>query len=184
MPHHSGNKLIDPKLIFDKVRLRAGMSAADIGCGRTGNFAFPAAAIVGVHGVVYAVDILKDVLQTIMKRAAAEGFLNVHTIWADVERVGSTAIPADSLDAAWIVNAMVFMKDRGTIVREVMRLLKPGGRFAAIDWAKEGLAFCPPKEWFVDFRELGAAAKKHGAVVEQEFPVGKYHRGIVIYRHP
>ncbi|MCX6779720.1 MAG: hypothetical protein NT034_00885 [Candidatus Magasanikbacteria bacterium] len=61
----SGTALIDPFEIFQKVGLSSGMRVADMGCGRTGHFVLPAARVVGEKGLVYAVDILKDVLQSL-----------------------------------------------------------------------------------------------------------------------
>ena len=65
---HSGTALIDPYKIFEKISLGHGMRVADLGCGRTGHFIFPTARVVGESGVVYAVDIMKDILESIKSR--------------------------------------------------------------------------------------------------------------------
>ena len=63
---------------------------ADMGCGRTGHFVFPAARTVGNKGIVYAVDILKDVLQSLGSWIRSEGLENVQTIWSDIEKFKKT----------------------------------------------------------------------------------------------
>ena len=61
----AGKALLDPKIVLDKLRLQPGMRVADLGCGRTGHFIFLAAKQVGDKGVVYAVDLMKDILESI-----------------------------------------------------------------------------------------------------------------------
>jgi ubiquinone/menaquinone biosynthesis C-methylase UbiE len=55
---HSGTVLIDPYKIFEKISLSVGQRVADLGCGRTGHFVFPAVKTVGDTGIVYAVDVV------------------------------------------------------------------------------------------------------------------------------
>ena len=69
MTYHSGNQLINPQVLFEKAHLRPGAHVADFGCGQTGHLVFPASKIIGEKGVIYAVDILRDILAQIDKRA-------------------------------------------------------------------------------------------------------------------
>ena len=183
MSYHSGNQLIDPHIVFEKAHLQPGMHVADFGCGKTGHLVFPAAVIVGETGVVYAVDIIKELLTEIAKRAALEAFHNVHTVWADVERVGSTAIPEGSLDLVFLMNIMARAPEREHILEEASRLLKEKGRLAVVDWARGGLPFSPKPEQLVSFPIIEKWALSHGFVVQSEFTPGPYHHGLVLYKH-
>ena len=100
---HSGTALVDPKMILDKIKLTHGMRVADFGCGRTGHLVFPSAQIVGEDGVVYAVDIVKNILQSISSMAKDQGYENIKTIWSDIEKYEKTPIPDNSLDAIFFV---------------------------------------------------------------------------------
>ncbi len=183
MSYHHGNQLIDPSLLFEKAQLQSGMRVADFGCGRTGHLVFPAAHIVGEKGIVYAVDILKDVLDAIAKRMKADGVLNVHTVWSDVERIGATTIPQQSVDVVFLVNALGAMTDHGSVLGEAKRLLKQKGRLVLVDWLKQGLSFGPKPAQYVNFSLCIDEAKIHGFVLQEQFPVGKYHHGVVLYTH-
>ena len=121
MSYHSGNQLIDPYLLFEKAHLREGMFAADFGCGRTGHIVFPAATIVGERGIIYAVDILKDTLAAIAKRAELENMHNVHTVWSNVEQYGATTIPEQSLDLIFLVNILFHAADPAHMLSEAKR---------------------------------------------------------------
>ena len=79
MVYHSGNQLIDPHVLFEKIGLAPRMHIADFGSGRTGNFVFPAAKIVGEKGGIYAVDIVKESLQGLAKPAELNPTHNIHT---------------------------------------------------------------------------------------------------------
>ena len=183
MTYHSGNQLVDSHLVLEKAHVRPGMHMADLGCGRTGHIVFPAATAIGEQGVVYAVDIMKDVLENINKRAGLEGFLNIHTVWADIERRGAVAIPEKSLDLAIFVNSLFHAKDVSTMLNEANRLLKDKARLVIVDWKAHGLPFGPRADELLDFIQAKSWAIAHNFVIQDEFEVGRYHRGIVLYKH-
>lgn len=179
---HSGNQLIDPYLLFEKANLSFGMHMADLGCGRTGHVVFPGARTVGEIGLVYAVDILKDVLENIKKRAALENMLNVQTVWSNLEKVGKTGIPAKNLDVAFVINVLNQSKNHLAILDEAYRLLKDKARLMIVDWSRNNLPFAPSVDRLVNFEELKKWARTKGLVVQEEFSAGPYHKGITFFK--
>ena len=177
--------MVDPQLLFRKARLEAGMHVADFGCGRTGHLVFPSARAVGAQVLVYAVDIKKDVLEGIEKRAALSAIHHIQTVWANLEEMKHTAIPEKGLDVAFLVNTL-FQIDhdkRRAALTEMARFLKDKARFVIVDWARRGLAFSPAEERFVSFPDIREWAREQGFAVQEEFDVGPYHRGLVLYKH-
>jgi len=174
--------MIDVYSLFQKAQLRAGMHVADFGCGRTGHLVVPAARTVTERGIVYAVDIMKNVLQDLDKRVHDMGFSNIHVIWSDLERMGSTAILENSLDIGFLTNALVQADDRHAFLDEVCRLLKPKSRIVIVDWIKKGLTFGPESSRFVDFMDVISYMKKKGFILQEDFSVGNFHHGLVLYR--
>ncbi len=181
--YHSGNQLIDPYLLFEKVHLHSGMHVADLGCGKTGHVVFPGAMVIGEHGMMYAVDIMKDSLSIIDKRARVENLLHVHTVWSDVERLGGTTIPAGSLDVIFLVNILHQVKKLEVVLDESARLLKNKGRIVVVDWSHQGLSFAPKEDCLVNFDHCVHWSEMHGFVLQEDFNVGNYHRGMVLFRH-
>lgn len=171
----AGNALIDPRKIFAKVGLTKGMRVADFGCGRTGHFVFSAARKVGDTGMVYAVDVVKDVLESIQSRIRSEGYDNVHTIWSDVESVGKAAIPAESLDGCFIINILFLAKKKENIFEEASRLLKKNGFIAVIDWKKSIRNLGPASEMMVASESLIPMTKKYKLTLVDNFEHGEYH---------
>ena len=183
MPYHSGNQLVDPLLLFEKVQLQPGMHIADFGCGRTGHVIFPATKVLGETGLIYAVDILKEVLEVIHKRAASSAIHTIQTVWSDIEEVGATAIVPNSLDIIFLVNTLSHVDNRHGVLEEAKRLLKDKARLVIVDWKTKGLQFSPDDERFVDFDNIAQWCTLHGLVVQEEFAVGPHHHGMILYKH-
>ena len=183
MSYHSGNQLIDAHLLFEKCHLQAGMHVADFGAGRTGHLVFPASVIVGEKGLVYAVDILKDVLETIHKRAEMENILNVQTVWADIEKNVGVSIVPKTLDVVFMVNVLYHFEDYTTVLDEAVRLLKNKGRIVIVDWIKFLGGLGPKDGKFVNFVAVKNWARKTGLVIQEDDKISDYHRFLVLYRH-
>lgn len=172
----SGNELLNPLKLLKKASVDKGMSIADLGCGTTGHFIFPASHLVGRDGVVYAVDILKSALSGVESRAKMENVANIKTIWANIEIYKSAKIKDGELDMACIVNNGA----KTSILKEAARIVKKGGKILVVDWMKTAKSpFGPPPAKRPDVKEVKAAAKELGLALSEEFKAGPYHFGMI-----
>lgn len=174
MPH-SGTALIDPAKILEKLNLTAGMRVADLGCGRTGHITFQLAPLVGERGVVYALDIMKDVLESIRSQARAGGFANIQTIWSDLENIGAASVPEHSLDAGFLMNVLFMLKKRADALKEAARLIKKDGYLVIVDWVKKIGPLGPSPEQMINPSVLKDVAAKEGFDFIEEVPIGDFH---------
>lgn len=172
---HAGGALINPEEIFQKIALAPGMRVADLGCGRTGHFVFPASKVVGDMGIVYAVEIVKNILESIRSRSRSEGYNNVQTIWSNIEVFGKTAIPKESLNACFLVNVLFLIKDKLTTLKEAARLLQKDGLAVIVDWQKNLGPIGPTLEQKVNPEEIKKLASDAGFEFRELFPAGEYH---------
>lgn len=179
MPLTGGTELINPHTLLERVGLRAGMHAADLGCGVTGHFIVPAARVVGSEGKAYAVDIQKSALAATESRAKLDGITNITSVWADIERLGATRIPAGSLDVAMIVNTLFLARDRNQMMAEAARLTKSGGTVLVVEWKTDATAVGPPAAQRIGKDVARAAAKAAGLTERAEFEAGPYHYGLL-----
>lgn len=171
--------MINAGLIFSKAQVGDKTRVADLGCGSSGHFVFPAAELVGKKGVVYAVDILRTVLETINKRTRAQNLSNIRTVWSNLEIFGATKIEAGSLDVAMLINTLYQSHKRAEILRESVRLLKKDGKLVIVEWKNTAAPFGPPPEEKVKKEVVDILVKKLGLRPEEEFEPGQYHYGII-----
>lgn len=178
MPSLGGNELININ-VLEKVGLEEGMNVGDLGCGNLGYFSVSSAKIVGKNGTVYAVDILKSVLQAVENMARQEGLKNLKTIWSNLEIIGATKVPSESLDVAFLVNILFQSKKDDLVIKEAYRLTKSDGKLVIIDWLKKDAPFGPPVNDKTDKKEIIQFATDAGFKLIEEFAAGPYHYGLM-----
>jgi len=174
-----GSNLIDANLIYKKAGVKEGMQVADLGCGSLAYFSFPLLKIVGKRGKVYAVDILKTILETIDKKIRIENIENMETVWSNLEIFKATNIPNESLDVSFLINTLHLSKKRTDILRETIRMMKKNSKLLVADWKGIQLPFGPPLEDRVNEELLIKSAEKLGLRLDDEFSTGMYHFGLL-----
>ena len=94
----------------------------DYGCG-IGFNTIPAAEIVGKEGMVYALDIHPLAIKSVEKKIREKGLKNVKTILSGLD----TGLPDESVDIVLLYNVFPMVKNRSALIKELYRVLKPGG---------------------------------------------------------
>lgn len=173
-----GNQLLDAYKILQDFGIHDGMRVADLGCGGAGHFILPSAVLAGSEKV-YAVDILRSVLEEVAKKARHMAINNLKTIWANLEIYGSTGLPDDFLDAAYLINVLFQSKEHLNIFKESKRILKPAGRLLVIDWSQEKVPFGPPIIDRIKTSDIKSIAQELDLKLNNEFKAGKYHFGLI-----
>ena len=174
-----GNELLDPTAILARLGVKRGSRLADLGCGGAGHFIIPAAQLVGDSTIVYAVDIMKSVLRSVTSKATIEGVNNIKPVWSNLEVLNATKIPGQSLDFSLLINILFQSKDDESIIREAVRLLKPGGKLLIIDWNNVPTTIGPGVEDRITPAEIKTIAKKLNLNLIDEFDAGNYHFGLI-----
>lgn len=114
--------------MLDLCRLQPGGSVLDVAAG-AGEQSLAAARRVGPTGSVLATDISPAILEFAAQAAREAGFTNVATQVADGEELG---LGEASFDAVISRVGLIYFPDQQKALRGFRRVLKPGGRFAAI----------------------------------------------------
>ena len=170
---------MDVNVILTKAGLKQGMVVADLGCGSSGHFVYPASEMVGKTGRVYAVDIMRPVLETINKRKKQEAVNNIETVWSNIEVFNATKIESGSVDIALLINTLYQSHKRVEIIRETVRMMKKSGLLIIVEWKNVNLPFGPPVDERVNCNQLKKSAPKLGLEFKEEFFVGQYHYGLI-----
>ena len=121
-----------PSDLLTQSGISEGMTVMDVGCG-PGFLSLPAAEIVGPEGRVYAVDIESKMVDLVRAEAADRGLSNVTTLRTNGDRVTLADGIADFAICALILHYKDDDEARAGVLRDIARLLKPGGKLLVID---------------------------------------------------
>jgi SAM-dependent methyltransferase len=114
--------------MLDACSIGTGAAVLDVAAG-AGEQTIAAARRVGPAGRVLATDISPRILEFAAQAAQEAGFPNVATQVADGENLD---LPEASFDAVISRVGLIYFPDQQRALRGFLRVLKPGGRFAAI----------------------------------------------------
>lgn len=123
-------RALDPltELMLDLAGVTVGSRVLDLGAG-TGDQTLLAARRIGPGGMVLATDISASMLALTQEAVRAADLSNVQTRVMDAQRL---ELEPGSFDAAMARFSLQFIPDVQRALAEVRRVLKPGGRFAAV----------------------------------------------------
>ncbi|WP_024879502.1 class I SAM-dependent methyltransferase [Methylosinus sp. LW3] len=116
-----------------RLDLRPGACVLDV-CSGSGGSALPAAERVGPKGRVIAVDLAERLIALAASKAQSKGLATIEFRVADMLALG---YPDDAFDAVICVFGVFFVPDMTGAVRELWRMVRPGGRLAITTWGPD-----------------------------------------------
>jgi SAM-dependent methyltransferase len=147
------------------ARLKPGEKVLDLGSGG-GMDVLMSARRVGPAGHAYGVDMTDEMLGLAEANKARSGLANATFLKGTIEAV---PLPADAVDVV-ISNCVINLaEDKGAVIREAYRVLRPGGRLAVADMI-EMEALAP---------EVKSAADAWAGCIAGTIPVDDYRQLLV-----
>jgi ubiquinone/menaquinone biosynthesis C-methylase UbiE len=122
---------------LDWAGLLPGQSLVDFGCG-SGDVILTAARHCKPIRVI-GVDANEQRLADIRRRAEEEGLANVHVHAASISSPGTSGLPDAAYDHAWARFFLEYQPRPVTVVVEMARSVRPGGRITLIDVEGNGV---------------------------------------------
>jgi SAM-dependent methyltransferase len=117
------------------AKIKKGDVVVDLGSG-AGNDCFVARAETGETGKVIGVDFTPAMINKARENAEKLQFHNVEFRLGDIEHLPITANAADVIISNCVLN---LVPDKFAVIKEIARVLRPGGHFSISDVVLEGL---------------------------------------------
>jgi ubiquinone/menaquinone biosynthesis C-methylase UbiE len=171
----------DPAGVLAAVGLEPGMEVIDVCCG-DGWFTLPIAKL--AHRVV-AIDIDPDLLEVARHRLAENGVTNCDFVAGDAYALAEL-VPRP-VDFIYMANAFHGVPDQPRLARAVRDTLKPGGRFAIVNWHRrpreETVILGEPRGPMTELRlspeQTAKAVEPSGLKLARLVEIPPYHYGAV-----
>jgi ubiquinone/menaquinone biosynthesis C-methylase UbiE len=160
--------------ILAEIGLRHGMVFADLGCGY-GTFSIPAAKIVGKIGHVFAVDIDKKMVERVQERANESKLRNISTTTGNILSDKGLEVPKKSIDIALLANVIHGTRRRVYLLKQIRRLLRPGGSIVIINWKCEKTPRGPPMKMRPREEEMSDYLVEAGYVKPRILEIPPFH---------
>ncbi len=175
----------DPEGTLRDIGVAPNMTVLDLCCG-DGYFTAPLARIVG--GRVYALDLDPEMLDQARCEAALQGASVAQWICGDARDLPH--LVSEEIDYVLIANTFHGAPDKTGLARGVAATLKPGGRFAVVNWHAKpredttvlGEPRGPGTEMRMTPEQVREAVEPAGLELERVAELPPYHYGAVFIR--
>jgi len=117
--------------ILDRAALQPGSRVLELAAG-AGETGFLAARRIGPTGTLMSTDVAEEMLEGGRARAEEIGLGNVEFKRMELEWIDAPTASFDAVLCRW---GLMFALDVEAALREIRRVLKPGGRLAAATWS-------------------------------------------------
>ncbi len=146
---HHAKRTAEEAAAFLLPELQPGMRLLDVGCG-PGSITRGLAEIVA-PGQVIGLDMSSETLDAARRDAAARGLENLRY---EIGSVYELPFPDASFHAAYAHQVFQHLRERVVALREMLRVLRPGGLIAVrdVDWGT--VAYWPRDPWIDRFIEV------------------------------
>lgn len=169
---------MDPANILQACNITERDVIADFGAGS--GFVARAAAKLASLGQVFAIEINRDMVSRISREASELHLNNIHPLWGDVEIPNGSTLAAESVDLVILSNILFQLDDKAGCIKEVHRVLRPGGRALVMDWSESFGGMGPaPHHVFSKDRAIELFSRNQFSVLSEAIKAGEHHYAIL-----
>ena len=168
----------DPDVNVGYLELSAGARIAIFGSG-VGGHSLAACRALQNQGLIYAIDVRKDMLGKLKDEASRQGCSIIKPVHANIEEHGKTQIRDRELEAVIIPNTLFSYEDHVGILKEAARIIGPQGKVLVVDWKDSFGGMGPQEEHVIPKEKAIEFGAQAGLKATHEFDAGGHHYGLV-----
>ena len=132
----SSYDFVDMERFFQKLDLRPDAVFCDLACG-FGYYSLDASRIIENHGMIYAFDLWEEGLNALREEINRRKITNMVTQVVDIgQRIPLDGASVDVCLLATVLHDLIHEGRQDRTLRELGRILKPGGKLAVIEFKK------------------------------------------------
>lgn len=169
----SSFSLVDVKKLFKALPLSGKCGFLDLGCGN-GAYSLALSSRIDENAVIYAVDLWEEGIKQLRAAILEKDISNVRALLSDVER---TLLPDESVDlclmATMLHDLIVIGKAEGAL-KELVRVMKPGGDLAVIEFKKIEPPPGPPIDIRISPGQITQTVASSGFELIRSIELGPY----------
>jgi len=122
-----------PDKLIERSGIKEGMTVLDLGCG-SGAFTPFVARVVGEQGKVFAVDVQPAMLKQLERNLSKPENQDIKNIEMKQASAYDLLFEDEAFDLVYMVTVLQEIPDRGKALREIRRILRPGGILAVTEF--------------------------------------------------
>lgn len=165
--------LIDRDKLSQFLKVEKGLTFLDLGCGR-GEYTMHVAELANGDGTFYAMDLWDEGVEELKAKAERKGLKSFNGIIGDI----TDTLPVNSGEIDLCLMSTVLhdiVKEKPSMLSEVKRVLKPGGRLIIIEFSKIPGPPGPPLEIRLTPEEVDDMASAYGFKSILTEDIGQYN---------
>ncbi len=168
-----------PSTCLSQFHIEPGMVVADLGCGM-GAYTFEITSRVTTMGKVIAVDVQKNLVESLSTECKYRKMHNVSVVWDDMDDTNGIALQDSSVDRVVIANTLFQLDDIQKFASEVKRILKPKGLALIVDWAESFGGIGPTPQQVISEARARETFAKVQLFTVKSINAGEHHYGFVV----
>ena len=168
-----------PEAMLDALKIPRGATVADVGAG-AGYHSILLARRVGPKGTVLATDLQPEMLQMLRQNAQAAGVTNIKPLLATQK---DTRLPEGKVDLILMVDVYHECTDPDTILQDMKKALRPGGRLVLVEFRGEDPAVPIKPEHKMTLKQVRREVEPHGLTFKNSLEFLPWQH-VIIFEKP
>jgi ubiquinone/menaquinone biosynthesis C-methylase UbiE len=166
--------LINPLDFFSNIKIHPSAQVLDAGCG-VGRYSIELSRLLDDTGLIHAVDGWDEGIESLKNTIRDKGISNINPIKADITK--HIPLENDTVDFCLMATVLHDLPPEGqdSALREIVRVLKPDGVFALIEFKKIDKGPGPPISIRISEQEAEEKMKKYGFLKTYLGDIGEFN---------